>query len=123
MVLLFELQVTRRSGKQQGVISFELCLHASASPSSHKSISEHDSQIVVTPATPFNPSAPPLPQLVYERDSSTRSTWSTYKNVSQRAREIVSEDSGYGEMVVFKASNSRGKNSMSRHEEFSLLDS
>lgn len=105
--------VTRRSGRQQGVINFELCLQASAS---HESgITERDPP----EASSFIPSAPPQWQVSYERDSSTRSTSSTRKPVSQRTREIVSEDSGFIDIIP----NSRGTYTASRQEEFSLLNS
>lgn len=108
--------VTRRSGRQQGVINFELCLQASASSSAQKSsITERDPP----EASSFIPSAPPQSQVSYERDSSTRSTSSTRKPVSQRTREIVSDDSGFIDIIP----NSRGTYISSRQEEFSLLDS
>ncbi|KAG0610020.1 hypothetical protein M758_7G032400 [Ceratodon purpureus] len=117
----YDYPVTRRSGRQQGIINFELSLQATVSPSPQKSTSEHDPQVVAPASSNFIPSAPPLPQLTYERDSSTRSTSSSRKPVSQRHREIVSEDIRYGD-VAPKRSNSRGTYSASTQEEHSLLD-
>lgn len=118
------MKVRRRSGRQQGILNFELCLQAASSTHTPSAaVQEEFARDAASPAESSSNSAPTLPQ--YQREPSMEPTqyemqsshnFSTKSNMS-RLKE--SEDMGYD----FAVPTSRHGYDFAAHEEISLLDS
>ncbi|KAG0604318.1 hypothetical protein M758_10G162100 [Ceratodon purpureus] len=115
-----EYPVRRRSGRQQGILNFELCLQAS---STHVPSTVSQEEFVEDTAESVPNSAPTLPQ--YQQGSSMQpqqyemqgSHDFSRKSTMPRLRE--SKDMGYG----FAMPTSRRAYDVAEHDEISLLDS
>lgn len=117
MTFLLEMQVFRRSGKQRGVLNFELCLQASTM-SMHRLPQEENLKPITAPSNPSEPSAWPQ---TYQREPGMHPQQSVMRSFSsaKALSRSSSADKDYGN----KLARSTSKAPRCKQDEISLLDS